>query len=296
MTVLVVGGTGAVGSAVIKTLCDRAIKVRCMSRFATKLKALPPGVEGCVGDLDKPSSLGLPFDGVTKVFLTTPLSREETQWGLAAVDAAKAAGVDNLVYMSVYMPPGSTHIPHFKSKLPIEQAIRRAGFAYTILRPNNFFQNDSMWCRAAVMSYGVYPQPIGSVGLHRVDVRDVAEAAANALFEPGHHGFDYPLHGPDLLTGEAVAAMFSKHLGREVHYAGDDLEEWSKQARHMMPEWMVRDLKVMYEYFQQHGSIAASVDFESQRKILKREPLRFDAFVDEVVSAWRREIELDRRT
>src|SRR3569833_1083149 len=290
MNVLVIGGTGAAGGEDIKSLRDRGVKLRCMSRFANKLKSLPAGVEPCVGDLEKPGSLSMAFDGVDKVFLMTPLCRNETQLGLAAVEAAKAAGVRHLVYMSEAMPAGSEHIPHFQSKIPIEQAIKGAGCAYTLLRPNNFFQNDSLWCRAAVMSYGVYPQPIGSVGLNREDTRDVEAAAANALTELGHEGAEYPLHGPDVLTGEAVAAVFGMHLGRPIYYAGNDLDEWSKQAQHMMPEWMVKDLRDMYDYFQRHGLIASAQDMQTQRHILKREPRSFDAFVAEVVPVWRREI------
>lgn len=194
MKILVIGGTGTLGGAVIHGLRQRGVGVRCMSRYANKVKSLPDGVEGCVGDLEKPASLGMAFDGVDGVFLITPLSRNETQLGLAAVEAAKSAGITKLVYLSVPMPPGSENIPHFRSKLAVEQAIKQAGFAYTILRPNNFFQNDFLWCRAAIMSYGVYPPPIGSTGLNRVDIRDVAEAAVIALTEPGHEGAEYPLH------------------------------------------------------------------------------------------------------
>src|SRR3569833_1410621 len=290
MNVLVIGGTGAVGGEVIKSLRDRGVKLRCMSRFANKLKSLPAGVEPCVGDLEKPGSLSMAFDGVDKVYLMTPHSRIETQLGLAAVEAAKAAGVRHLVYMSEAMPAGSEHIPHFQSKIPIEQAIKGAGCAYTILRPNNYIQNDSLWCRAAEMSYGVYPQPIGSVGLNREDNRDVAAAAAIALLDDGHDGRGYPLHGPDALTGETAAATFSKHLARPVRYGGNDLEEWAKQAQHMMPGWMVQELRAMYDFFQQHGMIARAEDFELQRQLLGKAPRSFDAFVSEVVSAWRHQI------
>lgn len=290
MKVLVIGGTGTLGGALIHTLRQRGVSVRCMSRYANKVKSLPDGVEGCVGDLDKPGSLGMAFDGVDGVFLITPLSRNETQLGLAAVTAAKSAGITKLVYLSVPMPAGSENIPHFRSKLAIEQAIKQASFDYTLLRPNNFFQNDYLWCRAAIMSYGVYPPPIGSVGLNRVDIRDVAEAAANALTEPGHQGAEYPLHGPDVLTGETVAAVFSKHLGRPIRYAGNDLEEWAKQSQHMMPEWMVKDLRAMYQHFQLHGMIASPEDFAAQHKILKHEPRSFDAFVAEILPVWRGQI------
>src|SRR3569832_1964504 len=72
MNVLVIGGTGAVGGEVIKRLRDRGVKLRCMSRFANKLKSLPAGVEPCVGYLEKPGSLSMAFDGVIKKTLSTP--------------------------------------------------------------------------------------------------------------------------------------------------------------------------------------------------------------------------------
>ena len=293
MKILVIGGTGSVGGEVIAGLRRVGVTARCMSRYPKKLQSLPQGVEACVGDLERPATLGAAFDGVDAVFLMTALSRNETLQGLAAVSAAKKALVNKLVYLSVPMPPGSDHIPHYLGKIPIERTIRDSGLDYTILRPNNFFQNDYLWCRAAVMFYGIYPQPIGSVGLNRVDIRDVAEAAVNALIQPGHEGKEYPLHGRDVLTGENVAAAFSKHIGREIRYGGDDLEAWSKQAQHMMPEWMVRDLRIMYDYFQRNGLLAAPQDFIVQQQVLGREPRKFDDFVAEIVPIWEQEIASD---
>ena len=290
MKVLVIGGTGSVGSEVIAELGRAGTTARCMSRYPKKLQSLPREVEGCVGDLEKPSTLAAALAGVDAVFLMTALSRNETLQGLAAVSAAAKARVNKLVYLSVPMPPGSEHIPHYLSKIPIERAVRDSGLNYTILRPNNFFQNDYLWCRAAVMSYGVYPQPIGSVGLNRVDIRDVALAAVHALMDSVHDGKEYPLHGRDVLTGEGVAAIFTKHIGREIRYGGNDLDAWAKQAQHMMPEWMVRDLRIMYGYFQGHGLLATPQDFAEQYKVLGREPQRFDDFVAEIVPIWEREI------
>ena len=55
----------------------------------------------------------------------------------------------------------------------------------------------------------------------------------------------------------------------------------------MMPGWMVRDLRVMYEYFQEHGFIPSEEETGTQRRVLGREPRRFDSFVSEVAPAWR---------
>jgi uncharacterized protein YbjT (DUF2867 family) len=290
MTILVIGGTGTVGSQVTARLAGEGLPVRCMSRWQANIESLPDGVDGRIGDLNKPATLRPVFAGVDKVFLVTPLSQNETLQGVAAVDAAKAAGVKKIVYMSVPMPQGSGHIPHFRSKVPIEDAVRASGIAYTLLRPNNLFQNDH-WCQAAIMVYNTYPQPIGTVGLNRIDARDVADAAVNALLHDEYDGQDYAIHGAVTYTGADVAAVFGRHLKRDVRYGGDDLDAWAKQSQHMMPAWMVQDLRVMYQFFQQHGLIATDTELARQRALVGHAPRGFDDFVDEILPAWKKHLE-----
>jgi uncharacterized protein YbjT (DUF2867 family) len=283
---LVIGGTGTVGSQVARGLLERGESVRVLTRSAGKSRDLPPGAEGAVGDLADPRGLPTLFKGVDAVFMATALDPNETEHGLAGVRAAKNAGVKRFVYMSLHIPKGSEHIPHFASKIPIEKELRESGMEWTILRPNSFYQNDLRF-REPISAYGVYPQPIGSKGMNRVDVRDIAEAAVNALTQPGHAGQEYPLHGPDAVTGESTAATYSRHLGRQVRYGGDDLDVWEQQARNMMPDWLVDDLRIMYDYFQRQGFRPKDADFARQKKVLGHEPRSFDAFVAELAPTWR---------
>jgi len=76
---------------------------------------------------------------------------------------------------------------------------------------------------------GVYPLPSGNVGIHRVDVRDIAEAAAIALTQPGHSGKTYSVIGPRAWTGTETSGMLTRHLGKPVNYIGDDLKAWASQ-------------------------------------------------------------------
>src|SRR5512142_3177094 len=123
MNVLVVGGTGTVGSQVARHLLEKGAKVRVMSRTAERAKLELP-VETVQGDLERPDTLGSQFAGVDSMFLLNALSQSETTQGLAAVEAARNGGVKKIVYMSVLMPPGSEVIPHFASKIPVEQAVK----------------------------------------------------------------------------------------------------------------------------------------------------------------------------
>jgi uncharacterized protein YbjT (DUF2867 family) len=286
MAILVTGGTGTVGGHVVAGLLSRGVGVRCLVRSQDKAAGLPQGAKPVVGDLERPDALPQAFDGAEALFLLNALSQSETEQGLAAIEAAKSAGVRRIVYLSVPMPEGSGHIPHFRSKVPVEEAIRSSGVAYTILRPNNFFQND-LWFREAITQYGIYPQPIGSKGMNRVDVRDIAEVAVAALTGDGHAGREYGLHGPDALTSGGTAETWGRHLGREVRYGGDDLDRWEAQARQTMPEWMVHDLRVMYEYFQEHGFVPPEEEKATQRRVLGRDARGFDSFAAETAAAWR---------
>ena len=289
MKTLVIGGTGMVGSMVVAGLIKQRAAVRVMSHSPDKLKKLPTGVEGVRADLDDVDTLPAAFDGIDSVFLLNTVGLGETDEGLNAVSAAKAAKVKKIVYMSVCMPKGSERIPHFRSKLPVEQAVRESGIAYTILRPNNFFQND-LWLKDAIMQYGIYPLPIGERGLNRVDVRDIAECAVNALMKSGHENETYEVHGPDTLTGEAIARTYTRHLGREIRYNGDDLNAWAENAKNMMPEFLIADMRIMYEFFQANGMIAPKDELEKMKKLLGKEPRSFDAFVKEIAVMWRSKV------
>ncbi len=289
MSILVIGCTGTVGSKVTEKLLAAGEDVRCLTRSLEKLNNLPPRIDGYLGDLSNPASLVEAFGGIEAMFLLLPVGPNETDQGITAVEEAKNADLRKIVYMSVYMPPDSTHIPHFRSKTPIEDAVKMSGIPYTILRPNNFFQND-LQARDALLRHRAYPHPIGQVGLNSVDVRDIADAAVNALTKPGYERQEYPLHGPDILTGESVARTYSRYLEQEVRYIGDNLDLWEERARTVMPGQMVQDFRIMYQYFQEHGFIAAPGDLLHEQSILDHEPRSFEDFVKEIAPAWKSEL------
>jgi len=286
MKTLVIGGTGKVGSMVVAGLLKQGATVRVMSHSPEKLKKLAAGVEGCRADLDVLDTLPEAFKDIDGVFLLNTVGPNETAEGLNAVAAARAAKVKKIVYMSVAMPEGSAIIPHFRSKLPVEKAVKESGIAWTILRPNNFFQND-LWLRDAIMQRGVYPQPIGNKGVNRVDVRDIADCAINALTKAGYDNETYEVHGPDTLTGEGIAGIYTKHLGRGVSYAGDDIEAWAERSKGMMPGFLIADMRIMYRFFQDSGMIASKADLDKMEKLLGRKPRTFDAFVKEIALEWK---------
>lgn len=286
MKILVIGGTGTVGSHVVRELLQRKVNLQVLTRNPDKAKSLPAGAEAIFGDLLEPGTVRSVFGGVDGVFLLTAVSTTETHEGLMAVNGARISGVKRFVHMSVHNVEQAPHLPHFGAKLPIESATKASGMAYTILRPNNFYQND-YWYKDAILQYGVYPQPMGDVGLSRVDVRDIAEAAAIALTTSGHEGKIYNLVGPDVHTGLSTTEVWSQVLGRTITYAGNDLNAWEKQSLEYLPAWMVFDFRLMYEFFQEQGLKASPADIDCHTKLLGHAPRNFEDFARETAETWK---------
>ncbi|MDE0130431.1 MAG: NAD(P)H-binding protein [Gammaproteobacteria bacterium] len=281
MTILVAGATGNVGRPTVAALLSSGETVRALSRSEDKLGDLPDGAEGAVADLETGSGLDAAFDGVDRFFLITANGETETQRGLNAVNAAKAAGVGRIVYLSVHNPDQEPPIPHSRSKLPIEAAIRESGAEYTILRPSYFNQTDLSVVRV-VKDFGVYPMPIGTIGQNRVDTRDIADCAVRALTEDGHNGAEYDLHGPDTISGPGAAAIYARHFGREVFYGGDDVEKWGESVKAFLAPWLLESLKKMFLAQQAHGPAASEAEVAASQEAVGH-PLRsFDAFVAEL--------------
>jgi nucleoside-diphosphate-sugar epimerase len=103
---------------------------------------------------------------------------------------------------------------------------------FTIIRPNYFYQNDAA-LRDTIVKTGVYPVPLGTTGISPVDIRDIAEAAAISLTGNDHLGKSYNLVGPDILSSDKVASIWSEVLGKRVCYGGHDMDAFEQEMRKM---------------------------------------------------------------
>ena len=120
--------------------------------------------------------------------------------------------------------------------------------------------------------------PIGAKGLAMVDGRDLGEVAAIELIRREQADGPLPLDrinvvGPETLTGESVAAIWSNVLGRPVAYGGDDTVGFERNLRKFMPSWMAYDMRMMAERFLTDGMVPEAGDIERLTTLLGR-PLR----------------------
>ena len=148
--VLVLNATGKVGRNVCRALVEAGFDVYGTTRSANSQMA-SQGVTPVVGNYTLRADLDRAFKqtGAKKVFVITDFFRAaksnadvEFQQGRDAIEAAKSAGVDHLIFMSVADAElFDAHTKHLKAKVALEQYLRQAGVPFSILRPCAFFEN-----------------------------------------------------------------------------------------------------------------------------------------------------------
>jgi uncharacterized protein YbjT (DUF2867 family) len=132
----------------------------------------------------------------------------------------------------------------------------------------------------------VYPNPLGLVGISAVDIRDIAEAAAISLMSDKHFGRTYNVNGPAILSGPKVASIWSNVLGKEIKYAGDNLDTFEEQMRRHAPSWAAFDIRMMFQGYLERGFIAGEGDAATLTKLLGHEPRAYEDFAHETLREW----------
>jgi len=204
-----------------------------------------------VASLEDTAAITKALEGATSLFAMTVPSGgtdAETRQGIAAADAAKAAGV-HLVFTSVGSANRQTGIPHFDSKYEVEKHIAKVGVRATILAPVAFMEN--LYFIREQLAKGIYAS-----ALTQVAVADIGAVAVRVLEDAGRFtGKRFDL-ASDELTGNDALAILSRVTGLPFRYYQVPLDV----IRQRMGDDAVR----MYEWFDRVG-------FAVDRAALRRE-------------------------
>ena len=286
MKILVTGGTGNVGGAVVTELLKRGAEVRVLARKQPEAGKLPTGVEIAIGDLLDPVSVEQAMQGVDKLFLLNAVVTDELTQALIAYGIAKRLGLKHVTYLSVFKVDQFRDVPHFASKLAVENALREFGVPYTILRPAYYIQNDAN-LKDALLGPGVYPMPIGPAGIAAADIRDIAEAAAISLTEDGHDGQTYDIVASVMISGPGNAELWTKLLNKQIKYTGHNFDQWEQGMRSRMPSWSAYDLRMMFQGYFDRGFESTETEVNRLTKLLGRAPRSYEEFATDTAAIWK---------
>src|SRR5215208_1506617 len=185
-TILITGTTGRVGSALLDNLEGADVNLRAFVRTESEAQSLGErGVEVALGDFLKPETLGPALEGVSTVFLLTPIHPQQVSQATNVIQAARESGNDpRVVRLSVHQASHEAPTRISRQHAEIEDRLVSSGLPYTLLRPQSFMQNTLM-SAPTVASQGRIFQPMKDGRLGMIDARDIGEVAAKILTDDG---------------------------------------------------------------------------------------------------------------
>lgn len=246
-TLLVTGAAGQFGRLVLDALLASGKTnpgdIIATSRDVAKLADYAAkGVQTRAADFDDPASLDRAFAGATRILIisTDVLDQpgKRLKQHLAAVEAAKKAGVKHILYTS--MPnPESSLIPFAGDHLATENAIKATGIPYTILR-NAWYMENLFLALPHALAGGQWFSSAGKGRISHVARGDLAQAAAAALESGSSESRTYTLTGTEARTTEEIAALAAAATGKKldvVHISDEALAGGLKGAG--LPDFLV---------------------------------------------------------
>lgn len=287
--IAVFGATGNQGSGVVRALkASGQFKVRALSREPGKYKG--DADEVVAADLARPETLLPALEGAHGVFLVTNFWQEgvdEIKQATAAIEAAKAAGVDHLIWSTLpnveAISGGEFKLPQFTGKAKVDAIVKEAGFArHTFVVPPAYYQNFSG-------PFGPQKQPDGSLGwvlpidptvrcFHMGDINELGDIVAGAFARPEETGDGayLPLVGDFLSFHDLVGTL--NELGHQLTFTRVPREAY---ASFFPGADALGETLAYYETYTYLGPGSHSESIALANKIAGRTPTPFAAWARE---------------
>jgi uncharacterized protein YbjT (DUF2867 family) len=246
--ILVAGGSGTLGTEVVRRLADRGEPVRVLTRDPARAAHLPEMVEILAGDLGDRAAVAEAVAGCASVVSAVHGFAGPGKPSPEAIDhdanralirAAAAAGVGHLVLVSVLDAVPDHPMSLHRAKHAAEQALRTSGLPWTIIRPAAYLETwagiigAKLAAKGQAVVFGPGRNPINFVSAH-----DVAALVDLAVHDPSLRGQALEVAGPENLTFTELAERLiaaSGQPGRIRHVPLPILRAMSVLARPVSP-------------------------------------------------------------
>lgn len=283
MSILVLGGTGMVGTLVTERLLALGLHADVATREPAHARALPNGARAVRFQFEHARAED--FAGHERVFCLVPrgvtLSPEAGASFFEATVEARVARVVLMTGLGVDRAVGS--MLH-----QLERALVASGLAHAIVRPNYVLQS---FCagplRESLVRRSEIVVPVGDASISFVDARDVAEVAVAMLRDDRSPASALDLTGPAAITYAEIAEAMTETLGRPIHVrtlSEDDARD--ELARAGMARQAI-ETRLGLLSLARRGAFA-EVTSDALR-VLGHAPRTMRAFVHDYAASWREE-------
>ncbi len=257
--IAVIGATGAQGGGVVSALQERGeFAVRALTRNPDKAEGL--AAEVVEADLTKMETLPGAFDGAYGVFANTNSfggpDVDEVAQGTAAVEAAKAAGVEHFIWSTLpdvaKIAGGTYTVSHFSNKAKVNEVVAGAGFDwFTFVEPPFYYQNligPLYVAQPGDDGTPTWSQPMraDARGMHMGDINELGNLVSGAFENrDAVGGGQYLSLAGDLLSWDDIVSTLNAQ-GHHLTYSQTSEDPWG-----------IRD---MFGYFEDYTYFGPEAD------------------------------------
>ncbi|MEQ5820830.1 complex I NDUFA9 subunit family protein [Halomonas sp. SCS19] len=247
--VVVIGGTGFVGAAVVRELYFAGHAVRVVARHPRLPEEVEEGdpVEAIQADIEDPESLKAALEGASAVINAVSLYRESGKRSFEQVHVegaarlarlAREAGIDRYVLLSGIGARLDSPSPYVRARARGEQAVMGEIPRAVIVRPSALYgqQSGLVATLARLVKMPLVPLfGAGEMRLQPLHVGDLASALARLATRTSLPRALYELGGPDPLRYRDLVTQVARHLGREPRFIKVPLPLWHALALALSP-------------------------------------------------------------
>lgn len=281
---LVTGASGNVGKYVVDELIalnkNVNIAVHNLSHSKEELVENDQSIKVNFDFLDQ-DTFDNALDGVRAIFLVRPpqLANPEKDM-MPFLQAAKAKGVNKIVFMSLLGVEQNPVVPHRK----IENMIKELEIPYVFLRPSFFMQNLNTNHRDEIKDQDELFIPAGNSKTSFIDTRDIAKAAAISLTDDQYINVGITLTGNEAIDYHEVATTLSTVLDRKIDYKNPGLLKFRKERiRRGTPKAFANVMTLLYLMTKLGTAKDVTPDLE---ELIGSEPISFKQYVIDHKEYW----------
>ena len=279
--ILITGATGNVGFETILALNAAGVMPLAAVRDPAKARAKLEGKALLTRlDFTDPGSYTGALNGVKQILLVRPPEIAQVdKYFRPFLEEARAAGVQQVVFLSLLGAESNPVVPHHK----IEKVLLELGIPYVFLRASFFMQNLSTTHLEDIRDHDDVFVPAGDGKTSFIDVRDIGAVASLALLEQ-HQNAAYDLTGDEALTYGDAARILSEELGRPIGYSHPGILKFALEERARGVSWPF--IAVMVGIYSVVALGRAGRVTLTTRELLKRPAITLEQFVHDYRALW----------
>lgn len=256
-TVVITGAFSYTGNYAKRILLSRGYRIRTLTYHPEHADPFDDKVQVFPYDFDNPERLAETLHGASTLINTYwvrfPRGRSTFEAAVqntrALISAAKKAGLQRIIHVSIANPSLESPLGYYKGKAELEQAVIESGMGYTILRPTVIFGlediliNNIAWF---IRHFPVFAIPgDGRYGIRPIFVEDMAQLIVNSVEQEGNAVLDAV--GPETCAFEELVRLIADQLGRRVHLVHVPMPAAYLATR--VAGWFVGDVVLTWEEF-----------------------------------------------